>query len=257
MDSKKKCTNCSRTVGNEANFCPSCGTRVKRTSECPICLDNKSLETTPCGHNICKDCIPRLKEKNKCHMCRASLRGWNDPESNSFSSTVDTNSSLYNYVYRSSIRSYNNSSSAGSSNESNYSSGYGSGAMFSSSGYSTRPETERFLYLCPKCNSREHTYMQREGNYCNNCRQYFDSCRRIKDSDISYFPVQNKEDVNPTNKYVCPACYGDDIETIGPQWDMEQNCKNPICRKKNILQLKKITLREWERVRPVFRPVYV
>ena len=255
MDSKKKCTNCSRTVGNEANFCPSCGSKVERTSECPVCLDTKRLETTPCGHNICEDCIPRLKETNKCHMCRASLRGWNDPESNSSSSTFDTNSSLYNYVYGSSVRSSNSSSYSSSSrsgNGFNYSSGYGSSVMFSSSGYSSRPVTERFLYLCPKCNSRDHTHSQREGNYCNNCRQYFGSCRRIKESNISDFPVQNKEDVNPTIKYVCPACNGDDIERFGPQWDMQQNCKNPMCRKKNILQLKTITLREWEHVRPVF-----
>ncbi|AYV83286.1 MAG: hypothetical protein Hyperionvirus5_92 [Hyperionvirus sp.] len=40
--------------------------------ECCVCLDEKILETTHCGHKICEDCV-MLLEKKVCPICRSDI----------------------------------------------------------------------------------------------------------------------------------------------------------------------------------------
>ena len=88
------------------------------------------------------------------------------------------------------------------------------------------------ILLCPFCYSQNHTHIQREGNYCINCKQYFDEYLKIQEEQLREYPILDKEDVNPTKIGVCEHCYSDRYEYDGPQWDMVTNCLN--CGKRDI-----------------------
>jgi hypothetical protein len=58
------------------------GAELKKTWECPICLDfiaKENLDITPCGHYYCKGCLEQLKKRPdedgqvKCGVCRHKL----------------------------------------------------------------------------------------------------------------------------------------------------------------------------------------
>jgi hypothetical protein len=54
-------------------------TALKKTWECPICLEfipTETLDITPCGHYYCKGCLATLKTQPeaKCAMCRKVLK---------------------------------------------------------------------------------------------------------------------------------------------------------------------------------------
>jgi len=54
-------------------------TQLKKTWECPICLDfiqPDNLDITPCGHYYCKPCLHTLKAQAepKCGVCRRKLK---------------------------------------------------------------------------------------------------------------------------------------------------------------------------------------
>jgi hypothetical protein len=54
-------------------------TELKKTWECPICLDfiqPDNLDITPCGHYYCKGCLHTLKgqPEPKCGICRRKLK---------------------------------------------------------------------------------------------------------------------------------------------------------------------------------------
>ena len=51
------------------------GAELKKTWECPICLEfieKENLDITPCGHYYCKGCLKTLREQEdaKCAVCR-------------------------------------------------------------------------------------------------------------------------------------------------------------------------------------------
>jgi late competence protein required for DNA uptake (superfamily II DNA/RNA helicase) len=53
--------------------------KLKKTWECPICMDiieKEKLEITPCGHFYCKPCLDQLKSTAdaKCAMCRRKFK---------------------------------------------------------------------------------------------------------------------------------------------------------------------------------------
>ena len=54
-------------------------TELKKTWECPICLEfiqPDNLDITPCGHYYCKGCLHTLKAQPepKCGICRRKLK---------------------------------------------------------------------------------------------------------------------------------------------------------------------------------------
>ncbi len=54
-------------------------TELKKTWECPICLEfiqPDNLDITPCGHYYCKPCLHTLKAQTepKCGICRRKLK---------------------------------------------------------------------------------------------------------------------------------------------------------------------------------------
>ena len=53
-------------------------TELKRSIDCPICLDviqPDSIDFSSCGHKYCKQCLDRLKAEDspKCAMCRKTI----------------------------------------------------------------------------------------------------------------------------------------------------------------------------------------
>lgn len=59
------------------------GAELKKTWECPICLEfilKENLDITPCGHYYCKGCLTGLKSRPdgdgevKCAVCRHKLQ---------------------------------------------------------------------------------------------------------------------------------------------------------------------------------------
>ena len=215
MSYKNKCQNCLRYINNSDNFCPACGTKIIKIDNCPICLEDKRVEITPCGHKVCLECIPNLKKNNKCHICRKTLIGWKDTLIPNLSNTLSSMSSnITNYSY---------------TPEQNYNSGIVN-------------QIERTHQICSKCNSRNIVCHQIDGKYCNNCKQYLSNFKIVRESELENYPEIDKELVNPTIKNVCPHCLSDNIKITGPQWDIMTSCNN--CGR-NIKNIRKIKLRDW------------
>lgn len=221
MSHNNKCQNCLRIVNISDNFCSACGTKILKTENCPICLEDKIIEVTPCGHKICLDCISNLKKHNKCHICRASLIGWKD---NLIQHQSNTSLGITNF----------NNNSNQSYNIYNTNSSYAINHI------------ERTVKICPKCNSQNIECHQIDGKYCKNCKQYLSDFKIVRESEIGNYPEINKEIVNPTIKNVCPYCLSDNIKMTGPQWDLIRICNN--CSR-DIKTIKKINLRDWESIR--------
>ena len=70
-----ECSSCKKTLDEETNFCPRCGTKQQIKNRCPICLESKELVTLICGHNTCIVCINNCyKEKKECPICRSDIQ---------------------------------------------------------------------------------------------------------------------------------------------------------------------------------------
>lgn len=72
-----KCPNCEKKNNSESNFCVRCGTSLSQLQEkkCPICLEDKKLESLGCGHLVCLDCLKQsYKIKKECPECRKEIK---------------------------------------------------------------------------------------------------------------------------------------------------------------------------------------
>ena len=56
-----KCPNCEKKNSGEANFCTRCGHSLAslKLQTCPICLEDKNLESLGCGHQVCLPCLKK------------------------------------------------------------------------------------------------------------------------------------------------------------------------------------------------------
>ena len=211
MDSQINCSNCSKLVSHN-NFCGECGSKLVIVDNCPICLNTTPLETTPCGHNVCNICIPQLKSNgNTCPICRKSLMNWKE-EDNTPTDTFPVYNNTDVHVPAENI-------------------------------------IIRNIFLCPLCNSQNHTSHQIDGRYCKNCKQYFNDFLRISEEQIVHYPIRDKEDVNPTIVRVCSLCLSDRYEIMGPQWDQNPKCLN--CGTYNTI-ITSLTKREYQQMHNSF-----
>lgn len=55
---------------------------IYKTTSCPICIEEKKIQYTSCGHGFCKPCISKWKEtSNNCPICRKFINN-NSPDNN-------------------------------------------------------------------------------------------------------------------------------------------------------------------------------
>ena len=72
-----KCPNCEKKNSNEANFCTRCGHSLAglKLQTCPICLEDKKLESLGCGHQVCLPCLQKSYQiKKECPQCRKPVK---------------------------------------------------------------------------------------------------------------------------------------------------------------------------------------
>lgn len=68
-----KCKQCKMVV-SFSNFCQECGNKLPKIDKCPICFEEKLLDTTKCGHSACDSCFEIWYKTNQsCPICRNAI----------------------------------------------------------------------------------------------------------------------------------------------------------------------------------------
>ena len=68
-----KCKQCQMVV-TFSNFCQECGNKLPKIDKCPICFEEKLLDTTKCGHSACDGCFEMWYKTNQsCPICRNAI----------------------------------------------------------------------------------------------------------------------------------------------------------------------------------------
>ena len=99
---------------------------------------------------------------------------------------------------------------------------------------------QRTLFLCPTCNSQDHRFWTENNPWsktsiydCKNCKQTFHNLLQISEEQIAYYPVLDKEDVNPAMVSVCDWCFNTKFDCKIDFWgDVITDCIS--CNRFNI-----------------------
>ena len=221
-----KCKQCKMVV-TFSNFCQECGNKLPKIDKCPICFEEKTLDTTKCGHNACDSCFETWYKTNQsCPICRNVIHDVieiSDEEVEPIEEQTDlqtntntnTNTTVVQTIEYTNVE---------TSKQSNY------------------------INICNLCNSNllidfsestEPQYNQSRNNLQNNSKIY--SCQNCKNIIFSPFVIYKSDYNNGSNKVknplhieictICTICNNKNFEMEFHGIDSYKTCKN--CKKRN------------------------
>jgi hypothetical protein len=245
------CSNCKRKLEEGTNFCPKCGFKQEVQDKCPICLENKELQTLICGHNICGFCINKsFRSKKECPICRFEIDKC--PECyqfrvvklpNSTKKCIDCKTIIKKNEYinlnsKITCTDCNSRRVLFNPTENNYSC-TDCFCKFSSdlSNVITIIPNTKICMVCfsneieffdyPLVDSRFENYIDK--NRCKNCEKTNVEIKTISLEEYSKIRVKSKKEVNPNIVKICPECESKDIYSIDITINKKYNCNN--CKK--------------------------
>lgn len=218
-----KCKQCKMVV-SFSNFCQECGNKLPKIDKCPICFEEKTLDTTKCGHSACDSCFETWYKTNEsCPICRNAISDRIEISDEEVEYEEQTNTQTITHTNTNSLSSieYTNVESSKQTN---------------------------FINICNLCNSNLLTdltettktkYIQSRNNNNNNQKIY--SCQNCKNIIFSPFVISKSDYNQGLNKVkesihieictICTICNSKNFEMEFHGIDSYKICKN--CKKIN------------------------
>jgi hypothetical protein len=216
-----KCKQCKMVVPF-SNFCQECGNKLPKIDKCPICFEEKTLDTTKCGHSACDSCFETWYKTNQsCPICRNVIQEVIEISDEEIDYEVHTEEQTNIQTPSNSLPTieYTN---VETSNQSNY------------------------INICNLCNSNlltdlsqstETEYNQSRNNNnqkiysCQNCKNIIFSPFVISKSDYNKGSNKVKEPIHIEICTICTICNNKNFEIEFHGIDSYKTCKN--CKKAN------------------------